>query len=358
MERRPQGRWNKLSAVLESRIFPGLRKLARAGFIVSIVLTLAATAVVLPCARAQSDSAGPAAEYPHRLVRIVLPFPPGGGTDIVARTLAQKLSDAWGQPVVVENRAGANGIIGTDLVAKSKPDGYTILFTIVSHTINPMLYPKLPYDSSRDFAPVTMLAEYPFTLVIHPSLPVKNVKELIALAKARPRQLSYATSGIGSGPHLGVELFSSMAGINMVHVPYKGAGPGVIDLIAGQVQLSFNSLLASVPMIKAGKLRLLAVTSATRSPMVPDVPSIAETLPGFHVTGWHSLLMPAATPRAIIAKLHAETVKALRLSDVKGKLASEGLTLIGSTPEQFAEFLAAETSKWAKVIKAADVRLD
>ena len=323
-----------------------------------LVLTLAATAFAPPCARAQSDSAGAAAEYPNRVVRIVVPFPPGGGADVVARTVGQKLSDAWGQSVVVDNRAGANGIIGTDLVAKSKPDGYTVLFAIVAHTINPLLYPKLPYDSSRDFAPVTVLAEYPFTLVIHPSVPARSVKELIALAKARPGQLTYASSGIGSGPHLGVELFKSMAGIDMVHVPYKGFGAATTDLISGQVQLYFGSLIGSLPLIKAGKIRILAITSANRSPLLPDLPTIAEALPGFHVTGWFSLLLPAATPRAIVARLHAETVKLLQLPDVKSRLTTESFTPVGNTPEQFAGFLAAETSKWAKVIKAAGVRLE
>jgi tripartite-type tricarboxylate transporter receptor subunit TctC len=206
--------------------------------VIPLALIIVATVIAAPGALAQADSAGPAAEYPNRTVRFVVPIPPGGSADTVARTVAQKLGDAWGQPVVVDNRAGANGIIATELVAKSKPDGYTVLLALATHAINPMLYPNLPYDSSRDFAPVTVLAEYPFGLVVHPSLPAGSVKELIALARAKPAQLSYATSGTGSGPHLGIELFKSMARIDLVHVPYRGAGPGLIDLIAGQVQLS------------------------------------------------------------------------------------------------------------------------
>ncbi len=323
-----------------------------------VALSIASATVALPYTHAQTLSPDAAAGYPNRPVRMVVPFSPGGGTDIVARTVAQKLGEAWSQSVLVENRPGANGIVGTDAVAKSKPDGYTILVAIATHVINPNVYSKLPYDTNKDFVPLTVLAEYPFTLVIHPSLPARSVKELVMLAKARPAQLSYATSGIASGPHLGIELFSRMTGIRMVHVPYKGSGPGMIDLMAGQVQLSFNNLLASLPMVKAGKLRMLGITSAKRSPMVPDLPTIAETLPGYQVSGWYSLFLPAATPRAIAVKLHAEIVKVLQLPDVKNRLTGEGLTLVGNTPEQFAEFLVAETRKWTEVIKAANVRLD
>ncbi len=318
-----------------------------------LVGAVAALNSVMPQASAQSD----AGDYPNRAVRIIVPVAPGGGADTLARIVAQKLGEAWNQSVIVENRSGGNAIIASDAVAKSKPDGYTILFATAVHTINPTLYAKLPYDSSRDFAPITLLAEYPFTVVVHPSLPAHSVKELIALAKARPGQLSYASPGIGSGPHLGVELLMSMTGINMVHVPYRGFGEATTDLISGQVQLFFSSLLGSLPLIKAGKLRILAVTSAQRSPMLPDLATVGETVPGYHVTGWFSLMAPAATPRAVIAKIHDVSVRALQQPDVKTRLTNESFTPVGNTPEQFSEFLGAESRTWAKVIKTAGVRL-
>ena len=225
---------------------------------------------------------------------------------------------------------------------------------IATHAINPSIYRKLPYDSAKDFAPVTLMAQYPFILTIHPSLPAKTVKELIALAKARPGQLSYASSGEGSGPHLGFELFKSAAKIDVVHVPYKGAGPANIDLISGQVQLMFNNFLAAMPQIKAGRLRVLAVTSAERSQVMPELPTLAQSgLPGFDVTGWYALLAPAETPQAIIAKVQADTAAALRAPAVNSRLSGEGAEPVGSTPEQLAKFIAAETQKWAKVVKAA-----
>ena len=297
--------------------------------------------------------------YPNRAVRVIVPFPPGGGTDIISRTVAQKLNESWGQPVVVDNRGGANGLIGTELAARAKPDGYTLLVVIATHAINPSLYKKLPYDTAKDFAPVTLMAKYPFILTIHPSLPPKTVKELIALAKARPGQLSYASSGEGSGPHLGFELFKSAAKIDVVHVPYKGAGPANIDLISGQVQLMFNNFLAAMPQIKAGRLRVLAVTSAERSPVMPQVPTLAQSgLPGFDVTGWYALLAPAETPQAIVAKVQADTAAALRAPAVSSRLSGEGAEPVGSTPEQLSKFMAIETQKWAKVVKAAGIKTE
>jgi tripartite-type tricarboxylate transporter receptor subunit TctC len=297
-----------------------------------------------------------AQSYPAHGVRVIVPFPPGGGTDIISRTVAQKLSETWSQPVIVDNRAGANGIIGTDLAAKSKPDGYTLLVVIATHAINPSLYTKLPYDTGKDFAPVTLMAQYPFIITIHPSLPARNVKELIALAKQKPGQLSYASSGNGSGPHLGFELFKTMAHIDVVHVPYKGAGPANIDLIAGQVQVFLNNFLAAMPHIRSGKVRVLAVTSARRSQAMPELPTVAESgLPGYEVIGWYALLAPAGTPQAILAKVHADTAAALKVPAVYNRLTSEGAEPVGSPPEAFSKFLAAEIAKWAKVAKAAKI---
>ncbi|MGZ5123931.1 MAG: tripartite tricarboxylate transporter substrate binding protein [Burkholderiales bacterium] len=294
--------------------------------------------------------------YPNRAVRVVVPFPPGGGTDIISRTIAQRLTETWGQPVIIDNRGGANGIIGTDLGAKAKPDGYTLLVVIATHAINPSLYRKLPYDTATDFVPITLMAQYPFILTIHPSLPAKTVREFIALAKTKPGQLSYASSGNGSGPHLGFELLKSVARIDVVHVPYKGAGPANVDLISGQVQAMFNNFLAAMPQIKAGRLRVLAVTSDKRSPVMPELPTLAESgLPGFDVTGWYALLAPAGTPRDIVGKVQADVAGALRVPAVHSRLSSEGAEPVGSTPDQFAKFLAAEIRKWGTVIRDSKV---
>ena len=300
-----------------------------------------------------------AQNYPTRPVRIVVPYPPGGGTDIVARTVAQKMTDSLGQPMVVDNRAGANGIIGTDQVAKSRPDGYTVLITIASHAINPRLYAKLPYDTNTDLLPVSLLAEYPFVITVHPSVPAKTIKEFIAFAKAHRNQLSYASSGVGSGPHLGMELFKTMTGIEMVHVPYKGAGAAMTDLVSGQVEVFLNNFLAGMPMIKAGKLRALAVTSVKRSSAMPALPTVAESgVPGFGVTGWYGVLVPAGTPAPVLNTLHDAVVKAVKSKDVSDRLSGEAAEPVGSTPQQFADYLRAEIDKWASVIKKAGVRAE
>ena len=317
------------------------------------IVAALAYAVLLLALPASSFAQAP---YPTRAVRLVVPFPPGGGTDIISRTVAQRLSETWGQPVIVDNRGGANGIIGTDAAAKAKPDGYTLVVVIATHAINPSLYKKLPYDTAADFVPVTLMAQYPFILTIHPALPAKNVREFIALAKARPGQLSYASSGNGSGPHLGYELFKTTATIDVVHVPYKGAGPANVDLISGQVQSMFNNFLAAMPQIKSGRLRVLAVTSARRSQVMPELPTLAESgLPGFDVTGWYALLAPAGTPQTIVAKVQADVAAALRVPAVHSRLSSEGAEPVGSTPEQFAKYLGAEVQKWRKVIADSKV---
>ena len=297
--------------------------------------------------------------YPNRPVRIVVPYPPGGGTDILARTLAQKLTELLGQPVVVDNRAGANGIIGTDQAAKAKPDGYTVLIAIATHAINPMLYAKLPYDTNTDLLPVSLLAEYPFVITVHPTVPAKTIREFIAFAKTHRNQLSYASSGVGSGPHLGMELFKTMTGIEMVHVPYKGSGAAMTDVVSGQVQVFLNNFLSGMPMIKSGKVRPLAVTSLKRSSAMPELPTVAESgVPGFAVTGWYGMLVPAGTPAPVLNTLHEVVVSAVKSKDIKDRLSGDAAEPVGSTPQEFADYLKTEIDKWTSVIKKAGVRAE
>ena len=296
--------------------------------------------------------------YPRSPIKIVVPFPPGGGTDLLARLLGQKLNESWGQPVVTDNRAGANGTIGAAIVSKSPPDGYTLLLVPSGFAVNPSMYPKLPYNTDKDFAPITQLAASPLLVLVHPSLPVASIKDLIALAKARPGQINYASSGIGSPPHLATEHFKSMAGVNMVHIPYKGGGPAIVDLLAGHVSVYFNAILQALPYAKSGKLRALAVTSPQRFAAAPDVPTIAEAaLPGYEMTNWYGLLAPGATPKDVVTKINAEVTKILNFADVKERLLADGAMVIGSTPEQFAAFLRQETAKFAKVVKASGMAI-
>lgn len=293
--------------------------------------------------------------YPSGTVRIIVPYAAGGGTDTIARLISQRLSDLWKQPVIVDNRPGANAMIGTDVIAKARPDGLTLGLVIATQAINPSLYARLPYRDT-DFAPVTLLAEYPFILTVNPSLPAKTAAEFIALAKAKPGSITFASSGSGSGPHLGVELFKQKADIDMLHVPYKGAGPANTDLIAGHVQMFFNNLLASAQFISGGQLRALAVTSAKRSPVLPDVPALAELVPGFAVTGWYGIVAPAQTPKAIVDKVQRDVAEVLKDAKIRDSLSGDGAVPIGSTPDEFRTFLASETEKWAGVIKAAGVK--
>jgi tripartite-type tricarboxylate transporter receptor subunit TctC len=317
------------------------------------VLTCVALAAAGPVGLAQAQG------YPGKPIRIVVPFPPGGGTDIVARILTQKLSESFGANFVIDNRAGAGGSIGTEMVAKAPPDGYTLGIVSGSHAINPSLYSKLPFDAVRDFAPVTMLVSGPGLLVVHPSLPVKTVKELIALAKGKPGQLNYASAGNGTPPHLAGELFKSMAGVDLVHVPYKGNTPAFVDLISGQVSLSFPTIPSALPHVQAGRLRALAVTSRKRSAVMPQLPTIAESgLPGYDTSSWFGMLAPAGTPREIVRKLQQESAKVLQLRDVREKLLSQGLEPVGSTPEEFAATIESEIAKWAKVVKASGARVE
>src|SRR5262245_1054725 len=314
-----------------------------------LALLLAAFALLAGSASAQQYPAGP--------MRIVVPFTPGGGTDILARLIAQKLNESWGQPVVVDNRPGAAGTVGTAFVAKAPGDGHTLLIVPAGYAGNPGLYKKLPYEHARDLRPVTWPASGPLVLVVHPSLPPKSVKELIAFARARPNEINYGSSGAGTLPHLSAELFISMSGIKMVHVPYKGAGAAVTDVMAGRVPVYFMNILQSLSLIKAGKLRALGVTTPERTPIAPDIPAIAEAgLKGYDMTNWYGLLVPAATPRDAIVKLNAEVVRILKLPELTNRLADDGMTVVASTPERFAQFLARETEKFTRDIEAARIR--
>ncbi|MEO7729113.1 MAG: tripartite tricarboxylate transporter substrate binding protein [Burkholderiales bacterium] len=294
--------------------------------------------------------------YPAGTIRIVSPYPPGGGTDILSRVISQKLNENLKQPVVVENRAGANGTIGAAYVAKSPPDGLTMLVVPAGYAANPALYKSLPYDQTRELAPVSHLASGPLVLVVHPSLPAKSVKELIALAKARPAEINVGSAGNGSLPHLCAELFNLSAGVKLTHIPYKGSGAAIIDVLGGQVPVYFMNILQSLPLIKAGKLRALGVTSPQRSSIAPDLPAIAQDVKGFDMTNWYGLLVAGGTSRDIIAKLQQEVARVLNLPELKERLAGEGMTVIASTPDQFVEFLAHETAKYNRIIQAAGIK--
>jgi tripartite-type tricarboxylate transporter receptor subunit TctC len=295
--------------------------------------------------------------YPSKPVRFIVPSSAGGGTDIIARALSQKLSEALGQQFVVENRPGAGQMIGIELAAKAPADGHTILMVASTLAINPIMYKKVSYDPVRDFAPITQAASLPNVLVVHPSLPVKSVAELIALAKREPGRIAYASAGIGTSPQMSVELLKSLAGIDLLHVPYKGTAPGVIDVLAGQVKVMTPNVLTALPYIKSGRLRALAVTSAKRSEALPDVPTMAEAgVPGYESVQWYGVLAPAGTPREIVERLHVEIAKALRAGDVRERLAADGAEPVGSSPDEFAAFIRAEIAKWAKVAKAAGIQ--
>ena len=300
-----------------------------------------------------------AQNYPVRPVRMIVPFSPGGATDVPARILAQRLSEALGHQIVIDNRPGAGAVLGTDAVAKAPPDGYTLLLTATTHVISASLYKKLPYDAIRDFAPVMLIGSGPNVLTVHPSLPAKNVRELISLAKARPGKIDYASSGNGSAQHLFGALFMSLADIRMMHIPYKGSAPATTDLIAGQVSVGFPGIALVLPHTKAGRLRALAVTSAERSKAMPDVPSIAEAgLPGYAATLWLGLLAPRGTPPEIVQKLYDEIAKVLRQPEVESAYLATGTDVTISNPEQFGRFVKAEYDKWAKVIKAVDAQVN
>ena len=296
--------------------------------------------------------------FPSKPIRIIVAFPAGGGTDIVARMIAPRLGEALGTTVVVDNRAGAQGIVGTELAAKSPPDGHTLFMgTLGNIAVNPVLWgSKLPFNIERDFAPLTQVVDVWFLQMIHPSLPAKNPRELIALAKAKPGELNYYSSGAGGAPHLAAEMFNGIAGVKTTHVPYKGSAPGMTDLMAGQIQIGYDSVVQSLPYVKAGKLRALAVLGSKRIPMLPDTPAMREYVTGFELTNWFALVVPAATPADIRNRLHGEVVKILRAPDMREKFISMGAEPVGSSQEQFGAFIKSEMAKWGKVIRDANIK--
>jgi len=306
--------------------------------------------------------AGPAAaqSYPSKPVRMIIGFPPGGGTDIIGRIVAQRMSEGLKQQIIPDNRGGASGQIGAELTVKSPPDGYTIMMAhIAAMSILPSLYPKLPYDPVRDFAPISLVAISPQLVVAHPSLPVKNIKELIALAKAHPGEIHYASVGNGTVQHLAGELFNLQAGVRMVHVPFKGGGPSALNLVAGHVQLSFDVIPVVIGHVKAGKLRPIAVTSEKRTPLMPEVPTVNESgLQGFDLSTWWGLVAPAGVGKEVVARLHGETVKALQLPDVKERIAANGADPVGNSPEEFAAFIRNERTKYARIVKEASIKIE
>ena len=300
-----------------------------------------------------------AQQYPVRPVRLIVPFPPGGGTDTMARVIGPKLGEALGQQIVPENRGGAGANIGAEIAAKSAPDGYTLMLATITNAIGATLYTRLNYDLVRDFAPITRLATTPHILVVHPSVPVKSVKEFIAFARARPGELTYSSSGAGSAAHLAGELFNSLTGVKSVHVPYKGGGPSMIALVGGEVSLCFATMPSAINYVKSGRLRGIAVTTAQRSPSTPQLPTIAETgIAGYEAGSWYGLSAPAGTPKEIVARLNAETIKVVGLADVKDRLFAAGFEIVTSTPEQFAEFTRVEIQKWGKLVKAAGLKVE
>ena len=316
--------------------------------VIFLLLILLGVFAALPTAQAQ---------YPSRPVRIIVPTSTGAGADLASRVIAQQLSERFNQQVIVENRAGATTMIGTELVAKAAPDGHTLLMAPPAFVINPSLFRKVPYDPLRDFVPVTYVGNSPLILVVHPSLPLKSVKELIALAKARPGELVFASSGSGSITHMSAELFFYMTGTRMLHVPYKGPAPGVIDLVGGRVQLMVTSAPITLPHIRTGRLRALGVTSAKRTAAAPDIPTIAESgVPGYQSEAWYALIAPVGTPRDTLSQLQREVVAVLGVPTVRDRLHNEGLETVGSTADELAAFLRNEMVKWAKVIKAANIQ--
>ena len=314
--------------------------------------------VLLACALMFAASAF-AQSYPSRPIKIVVPYPPGGFNDTLGRTLAAKFTEDWGQPAVVENKPGANTLIGSDFVAKSPPDGYTLLVVAFPFAVTPSLIKSMPYDTIKDFAPVALAAQSPNLLVVNPTLPVKSVGELIALARAKPNSLSYASTGNGSSNHISMELFKSLAGVQIVHIPYKGSAPAVTDLLGGQVHLMFDNVPNVLPHVKAGKLVALGQTGTKRSALIADIPTVAEAgVPGYEVTVWFGLVAPAGTPREVVQKLNAEVLRILAMPDVRERFLAQGVEPAGGTPEQFSEHIRTQMAKWAKVVADAGVKAE
>jgi tripartite-type tricarboxylate transporter receptor subunit TctC len=314
---------------------------------------LALLAALCLCTAAQAQN------FPNRPVKIIVAFSPGGGTDIVARLLGQKLTEMWGQQIIVENRAGASGTIGTELAARAAPDGYTLFMgTLGNLSVNKHLYPKMNVDPLRDFAPITKVVDVHFVMVVHPSVPARNLAEFIALAKSKPGQITYASSGPGGAPHLAAESFKRMAGVDMPHIPYKASAQSFQDLLGGQVMMTMDSQIQALPYIRDGKLRALGVLGKTRSPQLPDVPTIGEVLPGYELTNWFGLVAPAATPKDILAKISADVAKALENQELRDKITALSATVVGDTPEQFGAAMRADSEKWARVIREANIKAE
>ncbi len=315
--------------------------------------------LLIALALALTPSVGFSQAYPNKPVKVIVTFPPGGTPDIYGRVLSQELSNLWKQAVVVENKAGASGTIGTDFVAKATPDGYTLLFAAdASITIAPLLYSKNPYDPVRDLAPIVNAAAGPFVILAHPSFPANNIKELLALAKAQPGKLSYASSGAGGQQHLTMETIKSMGGIDMLHIPYKGFGQGVTDVLANQVPLIVGGITASIGLTQSGKLKALGITGTKRSNFFPNVGTVAETLPGFEITAWYGFMAPAGTPRELISKINEDVVSIIKRPDFQARLARDAIDPVGNTPEQFAAQIKTDLAMWTKIVKAAGAKLD
>lgn len=318
----------------------------------------AALSLAVPAALAQTGTTIGAQAYPAKPIRMIVTVPAGGGTDVMARALAEKLRDTFGQSVVVDNRIGASGIVGADMVAKATPDGYTLVVISSQHAITPSFFPNMPYDMVKDFAPVTQMTSQSYILGVYPGVAAKSVEEFIALAKSKPGQLNYASGGNGTAPHLGAELFKILSGINVVHIPYKGGGPAVLALMSGEVAMLLSSVPTTMPQVRAGKIRALGLTSPKRAPAIPDLPTVAESVPGYEVISWYGILAPAKTPRAIVAKLNSEIIKVLQTPEFNERLRRDGTDAVGSKPEAFADYIKAEMVKWAKVVKASGAKMD
>jgi len=322
--------------------------------------SLAARAFATACITSVFNAdAADHAVYPARPVRLIVPFAPAGSADALARTLQPSLSEALGQPVVIDNRPGASSTIGTEMAARAAPDGYTLVMITTTHTVNPSLLAKLPYDSVKDFSPVSLVVSQPNILVVHPSVPVKSVKELVALAKAKPNSLNFASGGNGSSPHLSGELFKLVAAIEITHIPYKGSGPGVTDLLGGHVQMMFAGPLALEQHIKSGRLRALAVADRRRSTVVPDIPTMTEAgFPGVETGTWYGILAPARTPPAIVTSLQRTIARTVQMPDLKSRIVNQGVDIVASSPDDFHKFIIAEIAKWSRVVQKAGVRVD
>jgi tripartite-type tricarboxylate transporter receptor subunit TctC len=336
------------------RCAPGYRR--RATFAVMVGIGMAALLAASLPALGQKPQAQ--AAYPSKSVRMIVPFAPGGGTDIIARLIAQELTQTWGQPVVVDNRGGSGGVVGTELAARSAADGYTMVLVSLGFSYAPALYSKLPYDSERDFLPVSLVATQPFVYVVIPSLGATTMKELVALARARPGEIRYGSGGSGGASHLGTELLRVMTGINLTHVPYKGTGPALTAMLGGEIQMQLIGISSVVPYMKSGRMRALAVSGARRSAAAPDVPTVAESYPGYAFDVWYGMLYPARTPRAVLDKVAADLNGVLKSPALAQRFAAVGLEPAGNTPEEFARMIRAEIAKWRKVVASAGIRIE